>query len=136
MKRIQIIEDETLLKNADLENCEVWLLNRVTDTDLDERVVNISELTESPLPCNHKFPQLFTHICERNPNIPIYVYKTEMVLNEDGSSKKDENGKYVYSTEKVEIGSKMSFTYEVITKNKDNYAIHAYVCDERSIKIV
>ena len=59
-----------------------------------------------------------------------------MVLNEDGSSKKDENGKYVYETEKVEVGSEMSFTYEIITKNKDNYAIHAYVCDEANIKTI
>ena len=102
MKKIQIIEDETLLENADFENCEVWLLNKVTDTDLDERVVNISELTESLLPCNHKFPQLFTYICERNPNIPVYEYKTEMVLNEDGSSKKDENGDWVKLEEKEE----------------------------------
>lgn len=62
---VQVIDNETLLDKADYDNCEVWLLNRTGTGELDSRVINIAELTESTLPNAEKFPQLFTEIAAR-----------------------------------------------------------------------
>lgn len=56
-------------KNADFENCEVWLLNRTNEEELNENIINISEITESLEPSAVKFPQLFTEISNKHfPN--------------------------------------------------------------------
>lgn len=63
--KVQIIENENFINNANFENCEVWLLNRTNSEELDERVINISEITESMLPTCIKFPKLFTEISNK-----------------------------------------------------------------------
>ena len=42
---IKIIENEKFIDFADLEHEEVWLLNRTNEQWIDDRVVNISEIT-------------------------------------------------------------------------------------------
>ena len=103
--KIQILENENFIKNADFENCEVWLLNRTNEEELDERIINISELTESLEPSALKLPRLLTAIYEKYPTIESF--------NEDGELVNVEPG----------------FDYEILTDNKENYAIHTYVCD-------
>ena len=63
--KVQIIENESFIKNADFENCEVWLLNRTNEEELNENIINISEITESLEPSVVKFPQLFTEISNK-----------------------------------------------------------------------
>lgn len=133
MTKIQIIDNEKLEKYADFENCEVWLLNKVTGKKLDSRVIDIKELTESSLPNNHKFPQLMTEIFERHPNIDVYDDVEILDVNEDGSPKLDENGQRVKHIENRIVKSDMSFTYEVLTADKSSFEIHAYICDEECI---
>lgn len=50
MINVQILEDESYIKYADFDNSEVWLLNKTTDDELDSRIINIPEVTESLLP--------------------------------------------------------------------------------------
>ena len=114
MIKVQIIENEDLLKYADFDTCEIWLLNRTTSNQLDSRVINEKELTESALPSNMKFPQLLGLIWERHPN-------KESEIEQDGVI--------------IPI-SEMTFSYEIITKNKDNFLIQSYVCSEECIKVV
>ena len=103
--KIQILENENFIKNADFENCEVWLLNRTNEEELDERIINISELTESLEPSALKLPRLLTAIYEKYPTIESF--------NEDGEL----------------INVEPGFDYEILTDNKENYAIHTYICD-------
>ena len=133
MIKVQIIDNEKLAKYADFENCEVWLLNKVTERELDSRIINISELTESLLPNNHKLPQLMTEIFNRHPNEDVYGDVEILDMNEDGTPKLDENGNRIKHIENIVIGSEMTFTYELITDDKDSFLIHAYVCDEECI---
>lgn len=114
MISVQIIENEDLLKYADFDACEIWLLNRTTSNQLDSRVINEKELTESALPSSMKFPQLLGLIWERHPN-------KESEIEQDGVI--------------IPI-SEMTFSYEIITKNKDNFLIKSYVCSEECIKVV
>lgn len=114
MIKIQIIENEELLKYADFDNCEIWLLNRTSSNPLDSRVVNEKELTESALPSSMKFPQLLGFIWKKHPN-------KESEVEQDGVIVPD---------------SEMSFTYEIVTKNKDNFLIKSYVCSEECIKVI
>lgn len=112
MTKVQILENENFIKYADFENCEVWLLNRLSTKPLDERVINIQELTETISNSSTKFPLLMSYIDEKHPPI----------------EKRDENDNLI----DVEVG----FDYEVITDNKENYSIHTYVCNVDKIKIV
>lgn len=59
---IKIIENENFIDYVDLDHEDVWLLNRINDQWLDDRVVNIPEITESPLPIVEKLPKLLTEI--------------------------------------------------------------------------
>ena len=63
--KVQILENESFEKYADFENCEVWLLNRTNEEELNENIINISEITESLEPSAVKFPQLFTEISNK-----------------------------------------------------------------------
>ena len=63
--KVQIIENENFIKNADFENCEVWLLNRTNEKELNENIINVSEITESFEPSVIKFPKLFTEISNK-----------------------------------------------------------------------
>lgn len=112
MVKIQIIETEELLQYADFDDCEIWLLNRTTSDPLDLRVINEKELTESALPSSMKFPQLLGFIWDKYPN--------KEVLNEEGEI----------------TGSEITFSYEIITQNKDNFLVKSYVCSEECIKVV
>lgn len=134
--KIQIIEDETLQDKADFDNAEVWLLSkRQADSNIDSRINMIQELADSELPSSHKFPQLMTELYNRNP-VEV-VNKTETVQKLDGSGMPvlDENGMPVFEEKLVERWE-LPFTYEVLTHNKENFAIHAYVCDEDRIRVV
>lgn len=62
---VQIIENENFIKFADFDNYDVWLLNKVTYQDIDNRVINISEITESTLPNTEKLPKLLTEILNK-----------------------------------------------------------------------
>lgn len=100
--KVQIIENESFIDKADFSN-DVWLLNRTTEEELDERIVNISEITESLEPSYTKLPMLMTEIGNR--------YFTDDMIPE-------------------------GFEYEVITDNRENFAIKSYVCDESAIKVI
>lgn len=63
--KVQIIEDESLLEYAEFDEADVWLLNRTTSSPLDERVVNVDEITQSLEPVVVKFPKLFTEIANK-----------------------------------------------------------------------
>ena len=112
MTKVQILENENFIEKADFENCEVWLLNRTNEEELDERIINIPELTESLEPSALKLPKLFTAIYEKYPTIESF--------NEDGEL----------------INVEPGFDYEILTDNKENYSIHTYVCDVDKIKIM
>lgn len=112
MVKVQIIEDESYIKYADFDNSEVWLLNRTNNDELDPRIVNIAEVTESLLPSSIKFPKLLTHIYEKHP--------VEQELDGEGNI----------------IKVTIPFDYEVVTDNMENYAIHSYVCDTSKIKVL
>ena len=99
--KVQVVENETLLDKADYDTCEVWLLNRTTEDDLDERVVNIPEVTEGFYTTAQKFPLLLTEISKK--------YFTDGIMPSD-------------------------FEYEIITKDKNNYAVTMFICDEQKIK--
>ena len=111
MTKIQIVENENLLQYADFDNCEVWLLNRTTEEELDERVINVAEITESLLDTASKFPKLLTEIYNAHP--------VEQELDDEGNI----------------IKVTIPFDYEVVTDNMENYAIHSYVCDTSKIKV-
>ncbi len=82
---VQIIENENFIKYADFDNCEVWLLNRTSDLSLDERVINVAELTESLLPNSSKLPALLTHIVKAHPN-ELFTYKSYKVITDNKES--------------------------------------------------
>ena len=109
MVKVQILEDESYIKYADFDNSEVWLLNRTNNDELDPRIVNIAEVTESLLPSSIKFPQLLTHIYEKHPGITTY----------------DPEGKV--------IDYEPDFDYEIISSNKENFTAMIYVCDKEKI---
>lgn len=112
MTKVQILENENFIEKADFENYEVWLLNRTNEEEIDERIINISELTESLEPSALKFPKLLTAINEKYPMIESF--------NDDGEL----------------INVEPGFDYEILTDNKENYSIHTYVCDVDKIKII
>lgn len=63
--KIQILDNESLIDEADFENCKVWILNRTNENKLDERLINISEITESLQSNVVKFPLLMTEIYKK-----------------------------------------------------------------------
>ena len=133
MQKIQILEDETLTDYADFDNNEVWLLNRTTTDELDERIVNVPELTESTLATVFKLPQLMTEIWNKYPNEVVYTEVQAETYDDDGNLVKDDDGNVVYHTEKVITKSEMTFSYEIMTTNKANYEIKSYVCPVQNI---
>ncbi|MBP5422676.1 MAG: hypothetical protein J6Y78_09575 [Paludibacteraceae bacterium] len=117
--RVQIFEDESLLDGADFENADVWILNRTNSKPLDPRIVNIQELTESTLPENMKFPQLFTEIADR--------YFNEGLIPSDFSYEvytRDPNKYlvqyYVCDMESFRIPADNNNLKEVVIDEKDN----------------
>lgn len=112
MTQIQILENEAFIEKADFENCEVWLLNRTTENEIDKRVINIPEISESFEPSSLKFPKILTEIYNMHP--------VKECFDEEG------NLIDVYTT----------FDYEILTDDMENYAIHSYVCDTDKIKVV
>lgn len=82
---VQIIENENFIKYADFDNCEVWLLNRTTELPLDERVINVAEVTESLLPNTHKLPKLMTYIAEAHTN-ELLTYESYKVITDNEES--------------------------------------------------
>jgi hypothetical protein len=64
MTKVQILENESFIEKADFENYEVWLLNETSEKEIDERIINIQELTESLKPSALKLPRLLTLIYE------------------------------------------------------------------------
>lgn len=112
MTQIQVLENETFIRKADFDNCEVWLLNRTNEEDLDERIINIPEITESFEPSSLKFPKLLTEIYNAHP--------VKECFDDEGNI----------------IDAYTTFDYEILTDDMENYAIHSYVCDTAKIKVV
>lgn len=110
--KIQIVENENFLQYADFENCEVWLLNRTTENEIDKRVINIPEISESFEPSSLKFPKILTEIYNMHP--------VKECFDEEGNL----------------IDAYTTFDYEILTDDMENYAIHSYVCDTDKIKVV
>ena len=134
--KVQIIEDETLQGEADFDNCEVWLLSqRQADSVLDERLVVVQEITMSEQPSYVKFPMLMTEIYEKHPTQTARRTERLPAKNEFGMPILGEDGMPLFEEVEVEL-VEGTFTYEILTRNKDNFAIHAYVCDENSIKVI
>lgn len=61
---ITIIQDDSLIPFADLEKDDVWILSRTTSAEIDSRIHDEEEITQSLLPDVNKFPLLFSAICE------------------------------------------------------------------------
>lgn len=60
---VKILENENYRQFINLNSDdEIWLLNRISNCYLDERIVNIPEITESTLPSVEKLPKLLTEI--------------------------------------------------------------------------
>ena len=133
MYKVQIIEDESLLKYADFSNCRVWLLNRTTEEPLDPRVIDHTEITQSLSSNAEKFPLLFTKISDSYPPVTKDVEVKEPMLNEDGSMQVNDLGEPQYITKVVQT-IEPGFTYEVYTNDKSKYYIQVCVCDESAIK--
>lgn len=112
MVQIQVLENETFIRKADFDNCEVWLLNRTNEEELDKRVINIPEITESFEPSSLKFPKLLTEIYNAHP--------VEERFDDEGNI----------------TDTYVTFDYEILTDDMENYAIHSYVCDTDKIKVV
>lgn len=112
MTQIQILENEAFIEKADFENCEVWLLNRTTENEIDKRVINIPEISESFGPSSLKFPKILTEIYNMHP--------VKECFDEEGNL----------------IDAYTTFDYEILTDDMENYAIHSYVCDTDKIKVV
>lgn len=112
MTKVQVVENESFLQYADFDNCEVWLLNRTNEEKLDKRIINIPEITEGFEPSSLKFPKLLTEIYNVHPVKECF----------------DEKGNI--------IDVYVTFDYEILTDNMENYAIHSYVCDTDKIKVV
>lgn len=70
---VKIIENENFIDFVDLEHEEIWLLNRTNDKWLDERVVNIPEITQSPLPIVEKLPKLLTEILKTKGKVDYKI---------------------------------------------------------------
>lgn len=72
---IQILENENFIQFADFSNCEVWLLNRIKDSEsyLDVRIVNIPEITESTLPSVEKLPKLLTEVLNKHGKLDYQI---------------------------------------------------------------
>lgn len=70
-----ILENEKFRQFVDLNSTdnEVWLLNRTSDCYLDERIVNIPEITESTLPTVEKLPKLLTEILKKHGNLDYQI---------------------------------------------------------------
>lgn len=109
MLNVQILEDESYIEYADFDNSEVWLLNKTTNDELDPRIINVSEVTESLLPSSMKFPKLLTYIYEKHPGVTNY----------------DSEGNF--------IDYEPDFDYEVISSNAENFSTVVYVCDKEKI---
>lgn len=100
--KIQILENESFIKNADFENCEVWLLNRTDEKELNENIINISEITESLEPSVIKFPQLFTEISNKYFPEGVIPNDFEYEIITDSSEKYMVHS-YVCDVEKIKI---------------------------------
>lgn len=79
-KLIQILENEKFIPFADFDK-DVWLLNRTTTEPIDNRVINISEITESLLPTATKLPNLLTEILIKYGNLDNYEVLTDNIEN-------------------------------------------------------
>ena len=74
---VQIIENENFIKFADFSKV-IWLLNRVSSEPLDDRVINIPEITESLLPNSLKFPKLMTEILRKYGEIDYEILTNDL----------------------------------------------------------
>lgn len=72
MKKIQIIEDERFAKYADFDG-EIYLLNRTELYPLDERVINIPEVSEGFAPTSMKFNTLLSEIYNKYGDVDYEV---------------------------------------------------------------
>lgn len=136
MIKVQIIEDEGLQCEADFENAEVWLLSLTRpDMETDRRLVVVKEIAESEQPPSYKLPLLMSEIYQRHPPTIVKQMQRLPVISDAGTPVMDECGMPVMQDVETDF-PEPSFSYEVITRNKENFAVHAYVCDEDCIKTV
>lgn len=78
---IQILENEEFIQFADFSK-DVWLLNRKTTKKIDDRVINIPEITESFEPSVRKLPKLMTEIHSKYGDpFPEYEILTDKKSN-------------------------------------------------------
>ncbi len=134
MTRVQIVEYESLLKYADYENCEVWLLNTPRG-EVDERCIVVKEITDSTLPNREKFPAIMTELIERHPSTSHLETVSVEESDDNGNTLFDENGNVRMHEVEMEV-AELGFDYEVITRSKDNFSVSMYICDEQKIREV
>ena len=118
--KYQFIENENFIKNADFENCQVYLMNKILDNyEYPEKLI-INEVSQSFEPDTIKFPKMLT-------------YANEHYLNNYSSeeTKTDKIG-----NEYTETVFSEPFEYEIITDDESKYTFTAYVCDKKSINVV
>lgn len=118
--KYQFIENETLLDEADFDNCVVYLMNKTnSECELDSKVI-VNEVSESFEPDTVKFPQMMTFA---NEHYLANCTKEEVNIDEEGNE--------YTSTVFTE-----PFEYEVITDDESKYTFTSYVCDRECIKTV
>lgn len=115
--KYQFIENEDFIKNADFENCKVFLMNKTQDNYEYPTELNINEVSQSFEPDVVKFPKMLTYANEHYLN---NYSKEETQTDEDGN----EYPVTVFSE---------PFEYEIITDDESKYTFTAYVCDKNSI---
>lgn len=117
--KYQFIENENFAKNADFENCQVYLMNKTLDNyEYPEKLI-VNEVSQSFEPDTIKFPKMLT-------------YANEHYLNNYSSeeTKTDKIG-----NEYTETVFSEPFEYEIITDDESKYTFTAYVCDKNNITI-
>ena len=118
--KYQFIENENFVKNADFENCQVYLMNKTQDNYEYPSELNINEVSQSFEPDTVKFPKMLTFANEHYLN----NYSKE-------GTQTDENGNEYPITVFTE-----PFEYEIITDDENKYTFTAYVCDKNSINVI
>lgn len=136
MTKVYISEDLGLLEKQHEKEpeAEYWLLNGEDDVVYPEWINYDEDTFTEPLREYAKLPQVMTKIFEKHPvkekigsvNVPVLDENEQPVLNEDGTIK--------VTVDEGVVMTEMTFEYEVLTHDKELYAMKYYVCDENCIQ--
>lgn len=135
MIKVYISEDYDLLKKQHeiTPKAEFWLLNGEEGFVYPEWVNYDENILTAPLREYAKLPQVMTKIFERHPVKEIIGSVNVPVLDENGQPIMNEDGTIQVTVDEGVVQTEMTFDYEVLTHDKELYAMKYYVCDEELI---